>query len=101
VATYINGVCDDTEIANKFMAYFEGDGKIPFDKSQSFATIYHERLTSYTSRDTNNSDIDVELIERLIRNTDRCKAASKDLLTCEHLLYCHPMIIVTITKLFK
>jgi len=49
----------------------------------------------------NNSDIDVELIERLIRNLDRGKAAGKDLLTCEHLLYCHPIIIVTITKLFK
>jgi len=40
----MNGVCDDTEIANKFAAYFEGAGKIPFDKSQSFASIYQERL---------------------------------------------------------
>jgi len=47
------------EIANKFVAYFEGAGKIPFDKSQSFASIYQERLTSYTGHDMNNSDIDL------------------------------------------
>jgi len=61
-------------------AYFEGAGKIPFNKSQSFATIYHERVTSYNAGHVmNNSDIDVELIERLISNLDRGKAAGKDL----------------------
>jgi len=40
----------------------------------------------------------------VIENLDCGKAAGKPgmkTLTCEHLLYCHPISIVTITKLFK
>jgi len=49
----------------------------------------------------NCDKIEVETVDEIINKLTRGKAAGLDNLTCEHLQYCHPVVISCLTMLFN
>jgi len=101
LATSINGLNDERSIANAFAEYFRGIDKVSNNKSEAFNKVFKDRLKTYAGDSVMNANIGVEQVESIIKHLDRGKAAGNDRLSCEHLLYCHPVIIVMLTKLFN
>ena len=100
-ATCINGFNNEGDVANEFAKYFEGIRGVPSNKSKGFSQLFQDRIINYTGDSIMNTTIDVELVDNVIKNLDRGKAVGDDGLSCEHLLYHHPIIVISLTKLFK
>jgi len=100
VATTINGSKDEREIVNKFANYFEGVGNVLHTKFKDFRALLQDKLKLYSGDEVCYTTIDVELVDTIIRNLDSGKASGADMLSSEHLLYCHPIGNVLLTKLF-
>ena len=90
-------------IVNNFAKYFESCC-MPFNNERNIElkARYKERRADYVSCPINNNQlIDVELLSNLIFRMKKGKAADLDELSCEHLMYCHPIIVIILSKLFK
>ena len=67
---------------------------------------YTEMRSSYVSlidfvEHESGSVFDVQLLSELIDKMKRDKAGGSDELCVEHLIYCHPVVVILLCKLFN
>ena len=99
----VDGIADCSLIVNNFAKYFESCC-MPFNNERNIElkAQYEERRADYVGCPINNNQlIDVELLSNLIFRMKKGKAAGLDELSCEHLMYCHPIIVIILSKLFN
>lgn len=99
----VNGLTSSQDIADNFLLYFksccseltaEGNHRL-------FERYVDERAHYYGTPFDDKLMFDVELVDSIIRNLDRGKAAGHDGLTAEHLQNCHPALISLLTTLYN
>jgi hypothetical protein len=95
----IEGLSEDIEIADNFAKGFSKANKLS-DNSKKLEKEFLERLQSYMGNCFCISDINLELIDSIINKLERGKSPGVDRLTAEHLQNCHPIVTLTITRLF-
>ena len=97
----IDDLRDEQLIADKFADMFSNE--VVFDARVKHAAKVklHERLKKYAGDNFDYNSITVEMVENIIRDMKRGKAAGSDHLTAEHLQLTHPILICTLTKLFN
>ena len=99
----VEGLNDNQAMADGFAKYF-------YDVSNSASSLdnqklsfeFKTRLASYKS--TFNDDkihINIELIDSIIKQLDKCKAAGVDQLTAEHFQFAHPIVINILSMLLN
>ena len=99
----INGLKDENEILNKLVEHFQ---LISTNSTVSGAKLLYDKYcckrNSYTGACYSSEfEFDVSLVERVIRDMKRGKAAGLDRLNVEHLQYCHPAVYTLLKKLFN
>lgn len=103
VILQLNGTSDSEVIADNFAKYFE-NVCTPFNRSRNdeFKYMYFRKRATFGELLPNKEqDFSVELLSNLLNKMKNGKAAGLDELTCEHLKYSHPIIIVILCKLFN
>jgi hypothetical protein len=105
VPKVIESLTDDQSIANGFAHYFSETCSVQSATvNDSLAQSFHERLSTYQIYDNNtynSGSVNVELLDKIIRELKKGKAAGADSLTAKHFLYCHPVAICLLSKLFN
>ena len=99
----VDGTADVLLIVDNFAKYFESCC-MPFNnkRNDELQAQYNERRADYVGCPINNNQqIDVELLSNLIASMKKGKAAGLDELSCEHLMYCHPIIVIILSRLFN
>jgi len=99
----VDGCVDKSKIAEKFALHFSG--ACSSNNSMHAADLkqqYEEKRAAYygTPLDPNDK-FDVELVDKIISELQRGKAAGLDSLTAEHLQYSHPILRSILTTLFN
>ena len=99
----INGVSDPAEIVINFAKHFE---KVcsPFSMKRNDelkAAYFQKRLFYDEPLVLNNCNFSVELLSDLLSKMKNGKAPGLDDLTCEHLKYSHPIVLIILSKLFE
>ena len=98
----IQGLSDDQDIANEFAKFFSEScsNQTPATAARLSQT-FTERLSLYQTDERGvTTSFDVELIDKIIRELKKGKAADIESLTAEHFLYCHPVVTCMLCKLF-
>jgi hypothetical protein len=100
----IDGLADDTLIANKFADLFASTCRPNASHAANDGieeAKFRERLANYKGDPLVLKDfINIEFISSAIKGLENGKAAGYDLLTAEYLKYCHPSVLSSIHKLF-
>lgn len=99
----VDGTADCSTIVSNFANYFESCC-MPFSNERNIElkAQYEERRADYVGCPLSiNQVIDVELLSTLIARMKKGKAADLNELSCEHLMYCHPIITIILSKLFN
>jgi len=99
----INGVVDDTSIANEFMKYFGSvyyDSGLDDDAKEEYLNIVEEDQF-VLSPETKVDMVNVELIDKCIRSLKLGKASGPDGLCTESLLNAHPILVSLLCALFR
>lgn len=101
----IEGLSDDLAISNKFADYYASickSNSINLDDDRCEFNNLLLRLDSYTGANRSfDSVVDISDIQRIINNLSIGKAAGIDRLTAEHLIFSHPIVVSSLTRLFK
>lgn len=99
----VDGVADKRAIADKFVKYFQGVCERPSDTASSALLAEYSSLRQEYCGDPYLRDYNFEagLVERVICDMKRGKAAGLDNLTAEHLQHCHYSIYAVLAKLFN
>ena len=103
-ASSIDGISDDTCIANKFADVFSANcrSNLLQEEINVNKTTFYEPLVNYQGAALDyTSYCSVESISSSLNNLSNGKAAGYDLLTAEFLKYCHPSVLVCIARLFS
>ena len=101
----IDGHSDDTCIANHFADTFaktcRTSDKNKINAESERATFYR-RLVNYSGALFDIEEVcTIANIEKAVDKLNNGKAAGYDLLTAEHLKYCHPIVWSCFSKLFS
>jgi hypothetical protein len=99
----VDGIADDKIIVNKFAEYFE-QVCTPFNfaRNEECKASYEKTRINYFGFPIADKDkFDVELLSNIVSGMKNGKAAGLDDLTCEHLKFSHPIVIVILCKLFN
>ena len=97
----IDGSVDSQLIANKFADHFVSVcTPLTQQGSDRLKREYQESRLNYVG-DLNEQEFDVELVDHVIREMSKGKAAGVDNLTAEHLQYCHPILPLILSRLFN
>jgi len=98
----IDGCVDKQEIAEKFARHFSNAcSSASADRAAELKLEYAAKRASYCGSPlTKENKIDVELVENVITELERGKAAGLDSLTAEHLQHSHPILLIILAKLF-
>lgn len=100
----VEGLVDDHDIANKFAQYFADVCKLDLSVCNvRLSQEFDKRLADYYTalNDKDVITIDVELIDSVVKNLKKGKAAGIDRLTSEHVQFSHPIIISLLSMLFN
>jgi len=99
----IDGSIDKFEIASKFAAHFSSAcSSARTDRAAELKIEYDLRRAAYYGTPlVTDDEIDVELVDKIITELQRGKAAGLDSLTAEHLQYSHPILCCILVKLFN
>lgn len=99
----VDGYTDSESIAAKFASHFEtAYSSVSVSRAQELETEYLNLRKDYSGYPLTNENLfDVELVSKVITDLKRGKAAGLDLLSAEHLQYCHPILPTILTKLFN
>ena len=98
----VDGSVDPEVITNKFADHFRAFiiCNNP-DKAELLKQSYLDLRATYCGLPaTDTHKIDTELVSRTITNLKRRKAIDIDVLTAEHLQFCHPVLPVILKKIF-
>ena len=99
----IHGLTNDQSIANEFAAYFSETCSVQNASiNVKLLQTLNDRLSRYQIDGiTQSVSFDVEMIENVISQLTKGKAAGYDSLSAEHFQYCHPIIFCIHSKLFN
>ena len=99
----INGIADDREIADKFAQYFaETCSPLSTDGNRRLYDTYIAERQHYSGMHLNDElKFDASLVEDIILNMKKGKAAGLDGLTVENLQFCHPCLPTLLAKFFN
>src|ERR1043165_708768 len=99
----VNGLSNDTDIANAFAEVFVNSMNIGNinDVNADRNLINSKLLHNYKGDFSTDANISVELVDSVIKKLKNGKAVDCENLSYEHFLYCHPIVICVITKLFN
>jgi exonuclease III len=99
----VDGLVDNNLIANKFADYFElACNNYSTERNNELKQLYTEKRSVYGGfPHTVELQFDVELVDNVVSNLKRGKAAGLDNLTVEHLQHSHPILLCILTKLFN
>ena len=100
----INGSCDDCTITNLFEDHFQkacGNNSNDFNDRATLDFDYN-RWSSYcgSKRKLDKDILNAEIVGLAVSSLKANKAAGIDGLIAKHLTYCHPIIHVTLARLF-
>ena len=98
-----SGLTDEEEIVEQFRQYFiEACSPLTDRGSVNLENRYDLKIPTYCGTPWSDAMLfDVALIDSVICNSSRGKAAGLDHLTAEHLQYSHPVLPLILTKLFN
>jgi len=101
--TQVDGISNPSAIASNFADHFE---KVctpdDLELNEQLMCKYKNLLIDYCGAPlTNDHEFDVQLISNLVTKLKRGKAAGLDRLSAEHLIFCHPSIVIILCKLFN
>jgi len=95
----------DARIAEKFADFFDLTCSMKQDnneKVQRDRTLMQERLAGYSGLQRDyESVVNLDFIQTIIDELALGKAASYNMISAEHLKYCHPIVAVFIATLFS
>jgi hypothetical protein len=99
----VDNKSDDIDIANRFAEYFS---KACSSNSEDRSKELYVEFCNVKSKRFNYENLadyltSVELVDASISKLKPGKTAALDNLTAEHLKYCHPIIVMILTKLFN
>jgi len=99
----IDGLVDDCEIAEKFGQYFSDTcSPLSEEGNSRLRDLYESKRASYIGSPLHGELLfDAELVDNIVTNMKRGKAAGLDGLTAEHLQYSHPCLPTLLAKLFN
>jgi exonuclease III len=99
----INGLSDESEIAEAFAEYFCKICTTSNEQQNShLRSVYRNKRQSYIGGCFLDSyKFDIELIETVSSQMKRGKAAGLDELTTEHIVNSHPVLMSILTRLFN
>lgn len=101
--TSIDGTSDHEKIAANFANHFAHTCS-PFSASRNeeFESTFNRLLPCYNGSSLNESQLfTVELINDCLYNMSNGKAPGLDEISCEHLKFSHPIVVVILCKLFN
>jgi len=99
----IDGLADDTQIAEAFAEHFRKTcTSVNEGQSDRLRSMFRERRHDYVgSPFLDEYMFDVELVDTILSQMKRGKAAGLDELTIEHLVNSHPVLVVILSKFFN
>jgi exonuclease III len=99
----VNGLVDEQQIANKFADHFsKACSNFSNERNSDLKQQYNNMRSIYDGFPyTADYWFDVELIDKVITELKRGKAAGLDNLTAEHLQHSHPLLTCILVKLFN
>ena len=99
----IDGLADDTQIAEKFAEFFQKTCTSSNDgQSNRLRCMFSDRCQDYVGDPfLDEYKFDVELVGTVFSQMKRGKAPGLDELTIEHLVNSHPVLVVILSKLFN
>jgi hypothetical protein len=99
----INGLTNDNTIVNKFADYFTSAcTSFSAAREEILKEEYLEKRSVYSGFPfTDEYLFSVDLVEKIVTQLKRCKAAGLDKLMAEHIQYSHPVLISILAKLFN
>ena len=104
VTNCIEGLSDATCIANRFADTFAKTCRVsPANRAKADLDLiqFKDRLANYKGAPIIVEDIvNIECTQEAVNSFSNGKAAGYDMLTAEHLKYCHPVVLTCLTKLF-
>jgi len=99
----VNGLVDSQQIADKFATHFaESCSNLTQSGSAHLADLYRSKRPKYVGAPfLDEYNFDAELVENIVADLKRGKAAGLDKITAEHLKHCHPLLPCILAKLFN
>ena len=98
----MEGLTDHQQIAEKFQAHFAKlSSAAGLDAGNMHSNYESKRLNYVGFPYLQEHKFDAELVENIIVNLTRGKAAGLDGLTAEHLIHCHELLPCVLSKLFN
>jgi hypothetical protein len=94
----VNGLSDDNAIADAFADHFAANCT---SQTNCVGDSVEDRMRYYMGDRIANLGVDVETVDSIIFKLDNAKSAGFDNLSAQHLKFCHPIVIASITKLFN
>ena len=99
----VDGIVDPHQVADNFSSHFQKScSNLSESGSSRLANQYSGMRSNYVGHPlTEELHFDAQLIEDVVNNLKRGKAAGLDNLTAEHLQHCHPLLPGVLAKLFN
>ena len=99
----VDGHVNDVDIVDKFESFFSQACSVNTEQgSDKLKAQYNSMRDTYCGMPlTDDHTFDVELVDSIVYQMKRGKAAGLDNLTIEHLQYSHPALYLLLAKLFN
>jgi len=98
----VDGCVDAEDIAKKFPAYFTSCySHNSINQSEALRDEYVKLRTKYSGLPCSKASFDTELVSKIMMGLKRGKAADIDGLSNEHLIFCHLILSVILSRLFN
>ena len=99
----VDGCVDKFEIAEKFAKHFSNaSSSVSTERANNLKIEYSEKRSDYYGLPLLAENLfDIELVDRIISELQRGKAAGLDTITAEHLQFAHPIVRCILYKLFN
>ncbi len=103
VCQQVDGIVDPHQVAENFSSHFQNScSNLSEIGSSRLADQYYAMRSNYVGAPLiEEFNFDAQLVEQVINNMKRGKAAGLDNLTAEHLQHSHPLLPGVLAKLFN
>ncbi len=95
-----NGLNNSKEIADSFGRHFESACTPDCTQNAFEKARFEEQFNSYPVYLHSSQRLNVELVDKVVFNMKKGKAAGADGLTIEHIQYAHPSVLLILSNLF-
>jgi hypothetical protein len=97
----INGLNNSKDIADSFGRHFESACTPDCTQNAFEKARFEEQFNSYPAYLHSSKRFNTELIDKVVFNMKKGKAAGADNLTIEHIQYAHPSLLLILSNLFN